>query len=64
MPREIEHNVGVANGHHVETAVAPEREIQVTPNDLPRTVVLTLPNGETKRFVLEYARRTKGLFLR
>jgi hypothetical protein len=65
MPEKTEHNTGAQNGHvPVKTAGPAQAELKVTIEQLPMNVVLTLPSGEEKRFVLDYARRTKGLFLR
>lgn len=38
-------------------------EVRLTLNDLPKIIALELPSGEIKKFVLDYARRTKGLYL-
>ena len=65
MPEKTEHNLGAQNGHvPVKTAEPSVPELNVTIDQLPMAVVLQLPSGEKKRFVLDYARRTKGLFLR
>lgn len=65
MPEKTEHNTGAQNVHAPVKAAEPAMpELRVTADMLPMSVVLTLPSGEEKRFVLDYARRTKGLFLR
>lgn len=65
MSEKTEHNLGTHKGHvPVKTEEVAVPELRVKISDLPRTVVLELPNGETKKFVLDYARRTKGLYLR
>lgn len=62
---EIEHNVMEQEGHIPATSAGlpGKTELRVKASDLPLTVVLELPSGEKKKFVLDYAKRTKGLYL-